>query len=217
MFKNVEHAKCFTSIPADRRPTITKYPGGTPNVVNPLTANHLAGVLLADDCPGLVCTNLLLALLLYLAESTARTARKMLKHPEGIVEKVRCWNIEVNGLIVGTIVHRSIQNSGQQLSPNFRIKGLQFREETMEICPKYRRLSSCDGNDKVGKFQCCFHSCSSVRSCVIASLIVVIVRDLAVRHHGPGLVYVHGNKKTMMKPLPEDIESEEMQGWQANV
>ncbi|VFQ92987.1 unnamed protein product [Cuscuta campestris] len=76
MFRNVEHAKCFTSIPADRRPTITKYPGGTPNVANPLTANHLAGVLLADDCPGLVCTNLLLALLLYLAESTARTARK---------------------------------------------------------------------------------------------------------------------------------------------
>ncbi|VFQ82616.1 unnamed protein product [Cuscuta campestris] len=26
-----------------------------------------------------------------------------------------------------------------------------------------------------------------------------------------------GNKKTMMKPLPEDIEPEEMQGWQANV
>ncbi|VFQ81447.1 unnamed protein product [Cuscuta campestris] len=47
-----------------------------------------------------------------------------MEHPEGIVEKVRCWNIEVNGLIVGTVVHRSrsIQNSGQQLSPNFRIK-----------------------------------------------------------------------------------------------
>ncbi|VFQ65904.1 unnamed protein product [Cuscuta campestris] len=41
--------------------------------------------------------------------------------------------------------------------------GLQFREETMEICPNYRRLSSCDRNDKVGKFRCCFHSRSSVR------------------------------------------------------
>ncbi|VFQ90167.1 unnamed protein product [Cuscuta campestris] len=41
--------------------------------------------------------------------------------------------------------------------------GLQFREETMEICPKYGRLSNCDENDKVSEFRCCFHSCSSLR------------------------------------------------------
>ncbi|VFQ77968.1 unnamed protein product [Cuscuta campestris] len=70
----------------------------------------------------------------------------------------------------------------------------------MEICPKYGRLSNCDENDKVGEFQCCFHSRSSVRFRPLIS------RSLHL-----------GNKKIMMEALPEGNESEEMQGLQANV
>ncbi|VFQ86952.1 unnamed protein product [Cuscuta campestris] len=107
------------------------------------------------------------------------------EHLEGIAKKVQRWNVEVSELIVGimfidipeildsnflltsgpiyAILHMLKRNTFYTKVVATESNGFQFREETMEICPIYRRLSSCDGNDKVGKFRCCFHFRSSVR------------------------------------------------------
>ncbi|VFQ96114.1 unnamed protein product [Cuscuta campestris] len=43
---------------------------------------------------------------------SSKRSINLYEHPEGNVEKVRCWNIEMDKLIVGNAVRRNIQNPG---------------------------------------------------------------------------------------------------------
>ncbi|VFQ70720.1 unnamed protein product [Cuscuta campestris] len=108
-----------------------------------------------------------------------------LEHPEGIAKKVWRWNVENSELIVGIM----FIDIPEILDSNFLLtsesNGLQFREETMEICPNYHRLSNCGGNDKVGKFRCCFHSRSSVRfQMMISRCHVIIIKNNYIDYIG---------------------------------
>ncbi|VFQ98590.1 unnamed protein product [Cuscuta campestris] len=105
------------------------------------------------------------------------------------MEKIRRWNIEIDKLIVGTVVHQNLhlRNTQNQTVCNSVKKRWRYDQNTAD-CPIVM------GMTKLVNFDIVFTP--------------VLLQGFG--HSFPG------NKKIMMEPLPESNESEEMQGLHAN-